>query len=245
MVILFSAILAVVLLPLQGSAQTPGDGTVRPKWPDTPPLRVFLFENDRVRIDRLQFPSGHRTDPPGRTHPEPVPQDAIIIALSRGEVEVSSSGEPAVTSRVEAGKAWWWPKPPATHSIANVGKTLFHFVQIRLKEPGDNVRWDGELSARPGIVPLFENGRVFVEKLTFPAGRRTDPPGQSHPEGVPRDVIIMALTAGHYEISSAGEPEESGLFQPGKVWWWPKPPATHSIANVGKEAFDFVKISLK
>lgn len=246
-VTLFSLVLAVVLLMLvQGGAQTPAGGAGRNvQAPGEPPVRIFLFENDRVRIDRLQFASGRRTDPPGRTHPESVPQDVIIIALTPGEVEVSSTGEPAVTSHVQPGKTWWWSKPPATHSIANVGTTSFHFVQVRLKESGDKVQWDGRLTTRPGIVPLVENGRVFVEKLTFPPGRRTDPPGQSHPEGVPRDVIIMALTPGNYEISSAGEPEESGRFQPGKIWWWPKPPSTHSIANVGKEPYDFVKISLK
>jgi len=58
--------------------------------PKGPPVRIFLFENDRVRIDRLQFAPGRRTDPPGRTHPESVPQDVIIIAPTLGEVEVSS-----------------------------------------------------------------------------------------------------------------------------------------------------------
>lgn len=92
---------------------------------------------------------------------------------------------------------------------------------------------------------ILENDRAVVEGRHYPPGQRTDPPGQSHPEAVPRDVMIILLTAGEVEINTTGSDVRSGRFEAGTTWWWPKPPATHSIANIGTEPFDFLKISLK
>ena len=92
---------------------------------------------------------------------------------------------------------------------------------------------------------VFENERVLVEGRHYPPGQRTDPPGASHAETVPRDVIIILLTAGEVEINTTGTDARTGHFEAGTSWWWPKPPATHAIANVGTAPFDFLKISLK
>ena len=219
----------------------------------------MVLENDRVRIDRVELLSGDRIDRLS------IPQDSLAIALDAGTLERSSAGEPASIGQVQAGETWWWPGAPAMHSIANMGQRPFVFLHVRLKESNDGVAGNSETPARPAVVPgvetllspersgdgsavttaVLENSRVFVEQLTLQAGFRTDPPGQSHPEYVPRDVIIVALTPGDYEVSSTGEPAESGRFQPGKVWWWPRPPTTHSLANEGTEPYDIVKISLK
>lgn len=92
---------------------------------------------------------------------------------------------------------------------------------------------------------ILENDRVLIEGRHYPPGQRTDPPGQSHAETVPRDVLIMLLTPGDVEINTTGTDVRTGHFEAGTTWWWPKPPATHSIANVGDQPFDFIKISLK
>lgn len=92
---------------------------------------------------------------------------------------------------------------------------------------------------------VFENERVLIEGRHYPPGQRTDPPGGSHAETVPRDVIIILLTPGEVEINTTGTDARTGRFEAGTSWWWPKPPARHSIANVGTEPFDFLKISLK
>lgn len=223
------AFLAVLASP--SSAQTPASSS------------TVVLENDRVRIERVQLAPGSRSDQ------RSIPQDSLAIALDAGTLEVSASGEPASIVQVQPANTWWWRRAPATHSMANVGPRPFTFLQVRLKARDATAAGDSEALGRPAVVPgiatLLDNSRVFVEKLTLHAGFRTDPPGQSHPEYVPRDVIIVALTPGEYEVSSTGEPAESGRFQRGSVWWWPKPPATHSVANAGTEPHDIVKISLK
>ena len=113
-------------------------------------------------------------------------------------------------------------------------------------QPG--VRCDGctvDSSPERRAWTILENDRVVVEGRHYPPGQRTDPPGVSHPETVPRDVMIIMLTPGDVEIITTGNDMRSGRFEAGTTWWWPKPPAAHAIANIGKESFDFLKISLK
>lgn len=68
-----------------------------------------LTQNDRLDINRMTKDPGHRSDPPGKTHPESTPSDVLAILLTPGDVEISTAGEKAETGHFEAGKSGGGP----------------------------------------------------------------------------------------------------------------------------------------
>ncbi len=89
--------------------------------------REPILENERVRVFRLSLEPGQSA--PTHTHPLP----GLAIAITRGELEVTTSGnaKPERTKIVETDVRW---RPgSATHSIKNVGKTHFDGIDIEFK----------------------------------------------------------------------------------------------------------------
>ena len=83
-----------------------------------------------------------------------------------------------------------------------------------------------------GRVNLIKGDeRYSVDRLTLAPGRRSDPPGVTHPD--PRDVVLVALTPGIVEVSPTGAAGafEKGRVEVGKVWYFPA--ATHSPRTWG------------
>jgi len=149
-VIFFFVLLVAMLVPFQGSAQAPTAGVVKrteglrlsdSKNPADQPKRNLpgtfrwnILENPRVIVDARTYAPGERTDVTGNYHEEGY--DVVTIMLTPGWVEMIATGEEMETGYFEAGHTWWWPKsPPGGHSIANVGKEPFTYLNIRLKEP--------------------------------------------------------------------------------------------------------------
>jgi len=148
--ILFFALL-VALLSFQGSAQAPtpsakvvkrteglrlsdrNNPADRTKGDVPGTFRWNIFENERVIVDARTYAPGQRTDLTGNYHEEAY--DVVTIMLTPGYVEMIATGEEMETGYFEAGHTWWWAKsPPGGHSIANVGKEPFTYLNIRLKE---------------------------------------------------------------------------------------------------------------
>ena len=129
---LFIVLLVLIVVPFRGSAQAPTTSARLNQNPATTP-RLTILENDRVVVDRRVYAPGERTDPPGRSHVENPPRDVLRILVTPGDVEIISTGDKVETGHFEAGHVWWWPKPPATHSFANIGKEPITILGIRLK----------------------------------------------------------------------------------------------------------------
>ena len=149
--ILFLGFMVAILASFQGGAQAPAPSsavvkvteglrlTDRNNPADQPvrnvkgTFRWSIFENQRLIVDARTYGPGERTDVTGRYHTEGF--DVATIMLTPGQVEMIATGEEMETGYFEAGHTWWWQKsPPGGHSIANVGKEPFTYLNIRLKE---------------------------------------------------------------------------------------------------------------
>jgi quercetin dioxygenase-like cupin family protein len=92
-----------------------------------PIVRAPLLENERVRAYRVTLEPGQST--PMHTHLLP----GLAIALTPGEIEVTTSGRAKPERlRLPLGDLRWRPGS-VTHQIKNVGKTSFSAVDIELK----------------------------------------------------------------------------------------------------------------
>ena len=111
-------------------------------------------------------------------------------------------------------------------------------------KPVPAAEWTREKDPGFTSVQVFKNDRLDVNRMTSLPGHRTDPLGKTHPESYATDVLVIMLTPGYAEISTAGEPAVKGYFEAGKIWFWPKPPATHSFANIGNMPFDYLTVHL-
>jgi hypothetical protein len=247
------ALAAVLLAPLRASAQAPAVDARASQSAGDAYHRITLLDNPRVIVDRLTLQPGQRTDPPGKTHSDP--RDVFVIQLTPGDIYMNT-GEVSETGHQDTGKVWWI-STPHQHSLANVGKDTLDIITIHLKEP-----FQASAQAPPPAAPaatspqpdpfhrlnLLDNERVIAYRLTFQTGQRTDPAGRVHPD--PRDGVVIMLTPGEIEFYT-GEKIETGHQDPGKVWWMPKPPFLHSLANVGyvrgddKGPWNIMVVSLK
>jgi quercetin dioxygenase-like cupin family protein len=86
-----------------------------------------VLENDRVRVYRVTLEPGQSTTM--HTHLLP----GLGIAISAGEIEVTTRGnEEAQRFNLPIGDLRWRASA-VTHMIKNVGKTRFEAVDIELK----------------------------------------------------------------------------------------------------------------
>ena len=117
-------------------------------------FRWNIFENQRLIVDARTYAPGERTDVTGRYHTEGF--DVATIMLTPGQVEMIATGEEMETGYFEAGHTWWWQKtPPGGHSIANVGKEPFTYLNVRLKEPSP---FEGSLPGEHRMTGCLEKG---------------------------------------------------------------------------------------
>jgi hypothetical protein len=171
-VVLFIALTIAGVMTFQGSAQAPAPNAsvvkVRQglrltdaKNPADQPVRNVrgtfrwnIFENQRLIVDARTYAPGERTDVTGRFHNEG--NDVATIMLTPGNVEMIATGEEMETGYFEAGHTWWWQKsPPGGHSIANVGREPFTFLNVRLKEPSP---WEGTIPGEHRMTGCLQKG---------------------------------------------------------------------------------------
>ena len=130
-------------------------------------------------------------------------------------------------------------KATYVHRAMNVGATPFHNLTIEiLKSPSGSP----ELSRvkEPATrVPILENERVRVYRLSLAPGEST--PTHTHP----LPGLAVMITSGEIEITTAGKPTPDHLTVPvGDVRWRPTA-TTHAIKNIGKARFEAVDIEFK
>lgn len=165
-----------------GACQPSGDGdlpegeTVEFLDPITeaPELYALEYENAYVRVVRERVPAG--TDPPMHSHLE-----RVSVFLNDAQVElVPREGDPVLTE-LEAGTIRW--DEASTHRA--VVQADVENLSIELKE------LEGAVVDLPALdavtvdpehhVVDFENDRVRVVRMTYPAGTKTPP--HSHRRG--------------------------------------------------------------
>ncbi len=86
-----------------------------------------ILENERVRVYRLSLEPGEATTK--HTHPLP----GLSVALTNGEVEVTTEGQVKPERLLLKSADVRWRGGAVTHSLKNIGKTRFEAVDIELK----------------------------------------------------------------------------------------------------------------
>ncbi len=89
--------------------------------------REPVIENDRVRVYRVTLAPGEAT--PVHTHPLP----GLSVALTKSEIELTTQGQTKPQRLSFAGPDVRWRAGAVTHTVKNVGKTMFEAVDIELK----------------------------------------------------------------------------------------------------------------
>ena len=89
--------------------------------------REPVLENDRVRAFRVSLAPGEST--PVHTHPLP----GLSIAITGGELEISTAGKARPDRLTLLATDVRWRAGAVTHSVKNIGKTPYEGVDIELK----------------------------------------------------------------------------------------------------------------
>ena len=95
--------------------------------PNQPITAKPVLENDRVRVYRLALEPGEMT--PMHTHEFA----GLVIAITEGEIEVSTEGKTKPDRLRLPVNDVRWRAGGLTHSIKNVGRSRFEAVDIELK----------------------------------------------------------------------------------------------------------------
>jgi len=95
--------------------------------PNQPITAKPVLENDRVRVYRLALEPGEMT--PVHTHEFA----GLVIAITEGEIEVSTEGKTKPDRLRLPVNDVRWRAGGLTHSIKNVGRSRFEAVDIELK----------------------------------------------------------------------------------------------------------------
>ena len=148
---------------------------------------------------------------------------------------VTGSVRRSLVTRVIGGAALFAMGAVSAAAVASAGQWA---------KPIPPAEWTREKDPGFTSVQIFKNHRLDVNRMTSLPGHRTDPLGKTPPESYATDVLVIMLTPGYAEVSTAGEPAVRGYFEAGKIWFWPKPPATHSFANIGNMPFDYLTVHL-
>lgn len=104
--------------------KSPGLQEQSPKYPITRPP---VLENERVRVFRVTLEPGQSTSM--HTHV----YAGLSIALTSGEIEVTTEGRKRTDKLSLPAGDVRWRAGAVTHSIKNVGKTRFEAVDVELK----------------------------------------------------------------------------------------------------------------
>ena len=217
-----AAALAVLLSGIIASAQTPtGPGiAVRP-----------LFDNSSVAVARLLLLPDAREMPHTHTYP------LIIIAVSRGDVEFLK-GTATNRSLWQIGDVHLVERD-VRHAGANMGTAPVEALAISIKP--DRVKGGSAppLPRPPGITAtdVLDAADAAVRRVELAPGARE----VTHTH--PYDFVVVPVTSGRMEVQLAGKTETND-YAPGDAFFIARH-TPHAVANVGKERFALLGVTIK
>lgn len=194
--------------------------------------RTQVMDNDSVLVARLVYEPAAREDV--HTHPF----SAVVIALTPGNVEMTTGDDKTVEPR-QPGFSWFIPKD-APHAAANLGTSRFETVTIALK-PSSRARTpEGPALPVPrGITrtPLLENAETRVVRVQFEPGAREEV--HTHPF----DLLVIQITPGQVEVLEGSQ--KRLLHAPAGFVLFLAKDVPHAVANVGASGFTVLSVAVK
>jgi quercetin dioxygenase-like cupin family protein len=222
-VLLLLATVSFATLSQSNSAQSPveiaGEAHHHPK-----------FENEFVRVWDVTVPGGDATL--WHAHRN----DNVVVTLAPAQLHIDTLGRDPADAEWKFGEVRF-SKATYVHRAINVGTTPFHNLTIELLRPTNFVADPSNLPAEPGLIPILENDRVSVNRLSLAPGEAV--PTHTHPY----PGLQVTLTAAEIEVTANGKTVQHPVKAADVSWR--AGGVTHSIKNAGKTTFEAVDIELK
>ncbi len=191
---------------------------------------VLEFENDSLRVLRENLAGGEG----GAMHSH---RARVSVFLKDAEVKLTPRGGETTTATLVAGTAAWGE--PTTH--VGLPQSDIENLSIELQELGGEVidRSDVDatfVDAEHDVIE-FENDRVRVVRMTYPAGETS--PVHDHPPG----FAVFLTDADMKNIPEEGEPVDL-KFQAGETVWGAGGPP-HATENVSESDVVVIRVEMK
>lgn len=200
--------------------------------PPTPGVAVRpLFDNPSVVVARLLLLPGAREMP--HTHAYPL----VIIAVSRGDVEFLK-GSATNRSTWQIGDVQVVERD-ARHAGANMGDMPVEVLAISIKPDRVKGGTAPPLPRPPGItaIDVLDSADAAVRRVELAPGAREVI--HTHPY----DFVVVPVTNGRMELQLAGKTETKD-YAPGDAFFITRN-TPHAVANVGKERFALLGVTIK
>jgi len=189
------------------------------------------FENDDVRVVRVTYAANDETDM--HSHP-----DLVAVFLGDGTYAFALEDGTEEERTGKAAEAIWMPAE--THAV----KALIdnEGILVEVKGSGGEVEiadTNATVSDADHHQVEFENDRVRIVRMTYPAGHKTPP--HDHLPGV--NIMLT-----DYQATNTPEGEGAEAVgvegNAGDVSWADAGPV-HVSENIGEEAFSLVRVEIK
>ncbi len=197
------------------------------------PRHKLVFENDTLRIFDTRIPVGDVSL--FHTHSF----DSAFVCIDGGETQSEELGKP-IQKRppFNSGDVWYRPHAttPLTHRVTNLGQTNFRVLDIELRKP--LMESDVAMTKLPNnFVPILENDRVRVTRLTLKPGEKTP----AHTLSRAAQFVIVKASKAVFDL-----PRQRRLtdYDPGDYFLVPAN-AERFIGNFGDKIFEAVQIEIK
>lgn len=188
------------------------------------------FENDSLRVLRENLAGGEG----GAMHSH---RARVSVYLKDAEVKLTPRGGETTTATLVAGTAVWGE--PTTH--VGLPQSDIENLSIELQELGgaviDRSDVDATFVDAEHHVIEFENDRVRVVRMTYPAGETS--PVHDHPPG----FAVFLTDADMKNIPEEGEPVDVKFEAGETVWGAGGPP--HATANAGDADVVVIRVEMK
>ena len=231
-----------MLVSCQPAEQPEGEATPEPMSKEEPtdvaslePTEVapdhykVELENDHVRVVRITYAAGESS----ATHSHP---DGVVVFLKDGTAMMTLEDGRSEERSGKAGDAQW--APAETHTPE--ATTDIEAVLIEVKGEGGEVEiaeTNGTASDPDHHKVEFENERVRIVRMTYPAGYKT--PLHDHLPGA-----SVMLTDYKAKSAPEGEEGEEAEGKAGEVSWADAAPP-HVSENTGEEEFSLIRVEIK
>ena len=188
-----------------------------------------LLENDSVRVLRIDYPAGEKSQM--HQHPEsiaiPLAPSKVRFAMPDGKSEDRElANETAIYS------------PPVTHSPANVGSGRIDGILVEFKAPSPGTATLPNARDNMAMKVLAEGPRGVAYRATAQPTFQ-EPAGSKHEY----DQVVIALGPAQMALSVEGKPAKT-TWARGDVQFIGRG-VSHESKNTGTKPVDFIIVAVK
>src|SRR2546423_9626356 len=158
-----SLVLLLVLALIQTTAWSQSNSSQSPVKIKGEAHQHPKFENEFVRVWDVTVPAGESTL--WHVHRN----DNVVVTLGDANLRLENASAPPTEAQWKFGEVRF-AKATYIHRALNIGTTPFHNLTIELLKPSNFVANPSMLPVQIGRIPVLENDRVRVYRLSLAPG---------------------------------------------------------------------------